>query len=272
MNTRKRITLGVLSLLVLAGLIIGCGERFPSEPEMTANPIPGDGDVTFGLYKQENGEMRKLTGIDEYFYEIYANFTTPWYTWMWLDEDGYWVYALNWNFAAVADTGLAGVMVESLYVAVGDTSNLHLLAGLKTELNGNYYKFRVFPDYTLENYSSSHNTYWVKFFHGESDQGDRYQGSPTNWSERSSERSWWPVEAETNVIFQVYENGQGYIVDTLLYAVSYDAPYPDGSPIDTCNVEDLLEYGGDWFPVAYLNDDGTWEAQVGYPIRIWLKP
>ena len=271
MTDLKNTAFWVFCLLLMAGLLGGCGERFPAQPP--AGPAPGNDDMAFGLYQQKNGIMRKLTDADEDPYELYASFTNPWFTWQSIDPEGYWVYVLNWHYCAVADTGLSGVMLDSLYIAVGDTINLHLLTGLKSELNGNYYQFKVLPDLTVENYSSANNTYWVSCFHGESVEGDLYQGSLTNWSERLSSQSWWPVRGESEIIFEVFDfELQSWDPDTLLYVVSYDGPYPNGSPIDTLNVENLIQFGGNWHPYAYLNDDGTWDPGVGYPIIIWIKP
>lgn len=253
-----------VSILALALLLaFGCTKNPPTGPNEEEQPLTGS--LSF-YYRTPDGSIQSL---DESEYELYSSFTDPDFVWQELDTAGYQVMAYRWLLLCVADTGLNGEFIDSLYIAIGDPSNLRLLTGrISDGFNGNYYKFRIHPDLYLENEPAASHNYLLKAYHGSSSLDDYYSGSFTNWSERSVP---WPVSGNTNHIFHVYENGEDQ-VDSLVYAVSYTLA---GVPIDTIRVEMMVEFpegSHHWHFTIYVREDGHLEVGQGEPIWIWIGP
>jgi len=255
----KSTTTIIISLLLLASfLLLGGCSKYPEGSTGEEGTLTA---TTLGFVK--DGVYHSLNSLDEDTLEVCADFTLPAYTWQIVDPNGYEVWGLTPHRLAMAYYGVWGSMLDSVYVGVGDPGNRFLLTGLSTNLDGNYSEFTVYPDFTLEN-AGDPVKYWVAFYHGVLDSNDAFEGSVTNWSRRASFTSWLAT-GNSDHIFHVLENGE-YVVDTSLYAISYDL---DGIPIDIFNVQTALEHGEDWHPACHLDANGYW-TDLGSPIRIWI--
>lgn len=236
---------------VAACLLMGCDSgNNPEEPQPQLTSLR--------FYRGQDSRIvpiiQTAAGV-----QAYSNLTTRSWFWQSPDSFSFPAFSLINYFVCLADSGINGSMLDSVFVQPDESSQRLRLETHLTGPDGNFYRFWVDQDGKARNIGTTAEVCWIDFFYQGLDSVS-HTGSLTNWSQRAS---WWPSSTPADLLVLLMR-GQVYLpFDSRWYAVSRTRPFPDGVAIDTVSISSQMiwppDSTGRQIPVVHLLRGGHFQ-------------